>query len=189
MYVLQDRHLTMVLDVTTGSCCEESHRTKPTPVWEAPPGKCIFLSAAHCNWHFNKRLSCCCPSCATSLLSVSSITTGTDANSFRQILPKGTFSQILVGVTKCSCVYRVTLNPLPQLNKPGFMFTQHLRIRLFTERSLKGWSSKPSGIFALLSRDWVWGMLVSVERKTLERHKHTELELHAEIILSLVFHM
>lgn len=30
-------------------------------------------------------------------------------------------------------------------------------------------------------------MLVSVERKTLERHKHTVLELHPEIMLSLVF--
>lgn len=32
-------------------------------------------------------------------------------------------------------------------------------------------------------------MLVSVQRKTLKRHKHTVLKLHAEIVLSLVFHM
>lgn len=58
-----------------------------------------------------------------------------------------------------------------------------------TDRSLKGWSSRPSGILALLSRDWVWGMLVSVQRKTLETNKHRclqVLELHSEITLSLL---
>lgn len=45
-----------------------------------------------------------------------------------------------------------------------------------TERSLKGWSSRPRGILALLSRDWVWGMLVSVLRKTLEKDTKTYVQ-------------
>lgn len=43
-----------------------------------------------------------------------------------------------------------------------------LYISALTERSLNGWSSRPRGSFALLSRAWVWGMLVNVQRKTLE---------------------
>lgn len=156
MYVLQDRHLTMVLDVTTGSCCKKSKRTKPTPVWEMSSGKHIFLSAAHCNWHFNKDflvavqvvqcLCCPCPQLQQEQMPIHSDRFCQGVHLVKSY-PRWVTHQhnqiIWFLQEKCSCAYHVPLHPLPQLNKPGYMLHDIWEIRFLPRGLWRGGAAGP----------------------------------------------